>query len=119
VMLKVLGRDFPDPTKSANYLFPVFKGFVSVNGRPVAPDTTMPCDEREAFCGIYGMERSLPIFAALTSGQLSVSFARRTNGLDITLPLDVREAMSSPQNFEAFNSCMGALLERAQKNIGR
>jgi hypothetical protein len=112
--LKVVGKDFPNPTQTAMRPFPVPNAFISIDGSPLAPDTTIECEDRTSFCGVYGMIRSVQVFKALLSKPVSVSFARQARGLDVTLPLDVRSASS--QNFESFTARMGRLAERAQIN---
>jgi hypothetical protein len=115
VILKVVGRDFPNPTQTAMRPFPVPNAFISVDGSPLAPDMTIACEDRTSFCGVYGMIRSVQVFKALLSKPVSVSFARQARGLDVTLPLDVRSAVqASTKDFENFNACMGSLVERAQ-----
>lgn len=122
LLLKLVGLDFSDAAKldTSAKPFPVLQGFVAIDGKAQLPKTTFICEARTNFCGGYGLPTSAEIFSNLSSGKLSLGFAREANGLDITLPLNARDGVkASPNDFLAFTSCVDALVARAQKNLGK
>ena len=114
--LKILGTDLPDVTRRETAVKPVavFRGFVSIDGKPLHP--SFACGAADSFCGVYSVPTSAEIYSAIPSREITVSFAREANGLDISLPLDVVGGVrTSPKNFKDFNDCIGVLTAKPGK----
>ena len=114
--LKILGTDLPDVTRRETAVKPVaiFRGFVSIDGKPLHP--SFACGAVDSFCGAYSVPTSVEIYSAIPLREITVSFAREANGLNITLPLDVVGGVrTSAKNFKDFNDCMGVLAAKSGK----
>jgi len=117
-MLTIVGRDFPNTAKAdmAPEPFPVVHGFIVIDGLPTLPTGTFDCEESTAFCATYELPTSAEIYRALTDGKIGIGFSRKTNGLDVTLPLDVSTAASKPV-YQDYNQCMATMAERAMAKL--
>jgi len=99
--------------------FPVFQGFVIVDGKSVLPDrvgnscTGEPTD----FCGAYSSEKTFALLDALAKKKrLAIGFNRQASGaFDTTLPLKI-ESNSNLASTLDFGDCMLALFDRAKAN---
>ena len=105
LMLKIIGADFPNASKldMTPTPFSVVHGFVTVDGKAVAPHGSFPCEQPTGFCGVYQIPNSVLIGTALVSGDLAIAFNQQTNGLDISLPVDTSERKrTKPDEFQTF-----------------
>ncbi len=122
LMLKIVGSDFPNADKRewTPKPFKVVQGFIAVDGKPVPPYNSITCEQPTSFCGSYWLPNSVLIGTALVSGRLAVTFNREANGLDVSLPLDVRERVrTKPDEFQSFSTCMSTLAERAKATLSK
>jgi hypothetical protein len=85
------------------------------NSKPYRVFKSYRCEEGPTgFCGFYQLPQSLEILEATLAGGLSIVFNRQVRGLDVSLPLDPRQtAAANPSQFNAFNSCIGLVLQNA------
>jgi hypothetical protein len=119
LMLKIVGRDFPN-AGTADWTpepFPVVHGFIVIDGQPTPPLHTLGCEEPTAFCATYELPTSADIFHALTAGKIGIGFSRKANGLDVTLPLDVATAASKTAEYQAYNQCMATMADRVMAKL--
>jgi hypothetical protein len=120
-MLKIIGSDFPNAANlnMTPKAFPVLKGFVAVDGKAYPPNP-YPCDTPTDFCAAYWSPSSVALYTALMSKSLTIGFSRERNGLDITLPLDVRGGVTrTPDEYRAFGQCILAVVDRAKSNLSK
>ena len=119
LMLKIVGRDFPNADKGdmSPQPFPVVHGFVVIDGQPTLPSIALDCEETTAFCAGYELPASADIYRALTVGKIGIGFSEQANGLDVTLPLDVASAASKAADFQAYNSCIITMVDRAKAKL--
>jgi hypothetical protein len=115
VLLKIIGVDF---SKSAEPVpFQVFDGLVLVDGKPLLPHTSFPCQQSTGYCGSLSPQNTLEIYRALVPPRpVAIAFSRQPKGLDITLPLDIPQETLNSRQFDQFNDCMKALIQRAMAN---
>jgi hypothetical protein len=112
--LKIIGGDFSNGYSGVQVPFKVFDGLVLVDGKPLFPQKTFPCeDQPTGYCGGYILQKSVDIYRALAPPRsVAIAFRRKPIGPNIAFDIPV-ETLDSGQ-FQHFNKCMGLLTQRAQ-----
>ncbi|PWT81155.1 MAG: hypothetical protein C5B58_10265 [Acidobacteria bacterium] len=120
LILKVGGVDFDQQTQKPVAKFPVIRGFLAFDGKPVTPMLSDRCEDRVEFCGVYDPNTAVRTFVSLfprihratPSGDLSIGFLRQNSGLDVVLPLNVNPDSFASDEFKSFAPCFETLSDR-------
>jgi hypothetical protein len=118
VILKLGGFDFPNGSPQ---IFRIPNAFLSVRNKPIPLNNNFPCDGQPmGFCGTYWMSAPADLYQAAIANTHTISFQREQNGLDVSLSIDIQSAaMTKPEEYSNFSTCMVALAGRAKRNLKR
>ena len=72
----------------------------------------MPCENANAYCGVYGPDRAIDVFKLQMERPIEVLFNRRAGGLDVAVPINV-----SPDEAEKLAVCMLGVIETLQNSL--
>jgi hypothetical protein len=97
--------------------FPVFRGFVVIDGKSVLPSLTLKADQPTDFVGGYSFEDAVAITYAINGKKrLAVGFNREADGgKDTILPINITPS-SNLGAFMDFADCLITLADRAKAN---
>jgi len=97
--------------------FPVFRGFVVIDGKSVLPSLTLKADQPTDFVGGYSFENAVAITYAINGKKrLAVGFNREADGgKDTILPINITPS-SNLGAFMDFADCLITLADRAKAN---
>jgi hypothetical protein len=97
--------------------FPVFRGFVVIDGKSVLPSLTLKADQPTDFVGGYSFEDAVAITYAINGKKrLAVGFNREADGgIETILPINITPS-SNLGAFMDFADCLITLAERAKAN---
>ena len=97
--------------------FPVFRGFVVIDGKSVLPSITLKADQPTDFVGGYSFENAVAITYAINGKKrLAVGFNREADGgIETILPINITPS-SNLGAFMDFADCLITLAEHAKAN---
>jgi hypothetical protein len=121
LMLKIGGLDFDQRTQKPVAKFPVLRGFVALNGKPLTPLMTSRCEDPQEFCAVYSTNAAVLVLSAvlppqartLPTADLNIGQLRQSGGLDVVVPLEVDRENFASNEYRSFLMCMDVLDRQA------